>query len=220
MVNGGHKAEFDNSHRCRSAHKHIYRVIHTSHRFCSRGNILVFGSRSLRIDWINMCMFLVVLHNFHRSGMEVDRQVECNSVPSNHWNTHKNSDSCRFPHFDSEGHRQVLSNQCQCIHHSRYTDWVLYNIHGGTEDCNVEFGRNCLHIPMDICKDLELCKFHRFDNCILVVNNHFLYIQGNISLRTYNTHEQHCDDGCSIFPTTTTCNRNRPGSCSKPAQVE
>lgn len=149
-------------------------------RSCIRGYKLVFGTGNLCIHLIDMSI-LLVMHMFHRSGMEDHRQVDCRMDPCNDLNTGNNSGCCSILHFDIEGNRQVLNNQCRCIHHSRYIDWDLNNTHGDIVDCTVEFGMNCLHIQMDIYKDLELHKLHRSDSCKLVLNNHCQCIQSSIS---------------------------------------
>lgn len=146
----------------------------------SRGYKLVFGTGNRCIDLMDMSI-LLVMHMFHRSGMGDHRQLGCSRDPCKHLNTGNNSDYCSILHFDIEDYRPVLNNQCRCIHHSRYIDWDLYNTHGDIVDCTEEFGMNCLHIQMDIYKDLELHKLHRSDSCKWVLNNHCQCIQSSIS---------------------------------------
>lgn len=82
MANGGNKAVFHSVHPCKSVNKSMLRVIHRFH--CSRmvDCILVFDTGDLRIDSVYNDMYLVVMHMFHRLGMEDYRQVVCSEDPS------------------------------------------------------------------------------------------------------------------------------------------
>lgn len=82
MANGGNKAVFHNVHLCKSVNKSMLRVINRFHCSHMVDCILVFDTGDLRIDSVYNDMYLVVMHMFHRLGMEDYRQVVCSEDPS------------------------------------------------------------------------------------------------------------------------------------------